>query len=295
MGWSTRVQVFPSDVIVKVGRGRGSSIRSVRGKVREFSDRSKRRLLFSAFNACVDWFAFITLTYPMEFPSDGPTTKAHLHKFLVYLHRRYPSIKYLAALEFQERGAPHFHILVSEFVDLRWLSETWYRVVGSEDPKHLRAGTSVQLVSGRKEGAGYMAKVYTAKGFQKQVPEGFADVGRFWFSSRGLVQVERELSIEEYSQAVRFVRTLRKFVERSLKPRKRRPMRDGHKRKRKVKRAPSLQYLHTGFKGLTAYNASGLASRLLAGLGVSSLDAQKEYAERLGIAVSDVWATLPSP
>lgn len=258
------VKVFPSDVQVSVHRGRSVGGReSVRGRVTEFSVRSQRRLLFAAFNACCDWFAFITLTYPSDFPSSGRICKKHWDTFIKRLKRKYPSVQYLGGFEFQERGAPHFHILVSEFVDLAWLSQAWYEVVESGDLKHLHAGTSVRLVSGRKQGAGYMAKVYTAKRAQKEVPEGFADAGRFWFSSRGLVQAVRETTIEEYSDAVTIVRTLRKFVERSLKPRRRQPARDGVKRKRKVHRKPSLQFLHTGFCGLTAYNGSDVALRLL--------------------------------
>jgi hypothetical protein len=90
--------------------------------------------------------------------------------------------------EFQKRGAPHFHAFISSFprggVDA--ISRAWYQIVNSGDEKHL-AWHNGQL-SGRKclevmrnpLAASVYATKYAAKMNQKEVPEGFENVGRFW-------------------------------------------------------------------------------------------------------------------
>jgi len=67
-------------------------------------------------------------------------------------------------LEYQQR-APHFHLVVMgvPFLARQWLSRAWYQIVGSDDPRHLRAGTQVQRCkSTRKAHQSYAAK-YVAK------------------------------------------------------------------------------------------------------------------------------------
>jgi hypothetical protein len=92
-------------------------------------------------------------------------------------------------LEFQSRGAPHFHLLFFGFgfqlFDLtkfrKWLSGAWADIVAHPDPseyqKHLSAGTGADWC--RAEHFGYALK-YAAKLEQKLVPPEFSDIGRFW-------------------------------------------------------------------------------------------------------------------
>lgn len=87
-------------------------------------------------------------------------------------------------LEFQNRGAPHFHLFISEFIvdrdSIEWCAKTWFRIVGSDDDRHLRAGTRLEkLRNGRKGTVSYAAK-YAAKAEQKVVPENMLNAGRFW-------------------------------------------------------------------------------------------------------------------
>jgi hypothetical protein len=79
-------------------------------------------------------------------------------------------------LERQKRGAWHYHCLVAfaprkapRIAALRtWASDSWAAVVGSGDPRHLRAGTQCRWVTGADDPArmaalqGYLAK-YMAK------------------------------------------------------------------------------------------------------------------------------------
>ena len=158
------------------------------------SDDSLRRLAFVANNADCEFPSMITLTYPSEFPCSGVEVKRHLNHFLLCLKRHLGKVLYLWFLEFQKRGAPHFHILLSvglpedrwdRGLEYAWLSNTWYRVVGSGDEKHLQAGTRWEDLREVEGGRHYVVK-YASKTYQKQVPGGFRDVGRFWAHSLAL-------------------------------------------------------------------------------------------------------------
>jgi hypothetical protein len=141
-----------------------------RGKVTEFSYKSRQRLMRKI--AMIDERGaglpvFLTLTYPEEWPAGWEDWKKHVHHFNVYMVRKYPGVWGLWKMEFQKRGAPHFHFMLwglpeikgtqhvrdgrlcwrvlpgisceSDLQVFNWMNATWYRIVGSEDPKHLQA------------------------------------------------------------------------------------------------------------------------------------------------------------
>ncbi|WP_462273673.1 rolling circle replication-associated protein [Methanohalophilus sp.] len=129
----------------------------------------------------------ITLTYPGQYTSDGATVKGHLRAFLQALRRVNNDVSYLWFLEFQKRGAPHFHVLTRGIQITKerkeWVSKRWYAIVGSKDERHLRAGTRTESVR-KKDGAKRYAVKYAYKMKQKRVPEGYRNVGRFWGHSK---------------------------------------------------------------------------------------------------------------
>jgi ribosomal protein L18 len=178
-----------------------------RGEITAFSAESRYRLLHLAKNCNADFKSMITLTYPALFPGDGHSVKRHLKNFKDWLSRECEDVKALWFLEFQKRGAPHFHMLVD--IDLSYqgvlalkkrtgvrrgeksncyetcqicedrASEAWYRIVGSTDEKHLRAGVCWERLEDEDAALKYAAK-HAAKCKQKLVPEKFLNVGRFW-------------------------------------------------------------------------------------------------------------------
>ncbi len=221
-------------------------------------------MLFVAYNAIAEWRAWVGLTYPSEFPKDGRVSKSHLNEVLIYSKRFCDVEHYLWAFEFQERGAPHFHVLFDHYVDKEWLSKTWYEIVGSGDMRHLHAGTSVKAVYSQVEGVGYLLKEYGAKKRQKVVPVGFENVGRFWGASRGLAVPQQSASFGIDLESVQLVRTLRRFMEsQRVKVKRLRPISEHHSRKRCVRRKPTLSHLHTGLNGFTVYNGAKVGARLL--------------------------------
>ena len=92
----------------------GGTTGAQRADISMFSTRSRMRLAFVAHNADQEFRSMLTLTYPAEFPTDGKLVKAHLNRFLGWIRRKYVDPGYLWFLEFQARGAPHIHILLTE-------------------------------------------------------------------------------------------------------------------------------------------------------------------------------------
>lgn len=158
----------------------------VRQPITEFTKSSRKNLAFVANNTDVIFDRMVTLTYPNIFPNDGRIIKKHLDAMLQWLRRRNIG-GYLWFLEFQKRGAPHYHILLSggDFIDRYDLSERWYTIVGSNDKKHMESGTRIER--GRSErGLHRYAVKYAAKLRQKTVPKTFVSVGRLWGCSRNV-------------------------------------------------------------------------------------------------------------
>lgn len=176
-----RVGLRPEIQLVQSRNGFGGQ----RGACREFSQRSRMNLQETVRNTEESWGSMACLSYPEHFPLDGRRVKKHLRAFLEALKRRYGnSVAYLWFLEFQKRGAPHIHVLMGKDVEIdrEWFASTWFRIVGSEDPKHYRVHLHEkqwQAVYSADGCERYVAK-YAHKTFQKHVPEGFENVGRFW-------------------------------------------------------------------------------------------------------------------
>lgn len=70
-----------------------------------------------------------------------------------------------------------------------WLARRWFKIVGSGDEKHLRAGVAWEVVE-KTEGALRYAAAHAGKRKQKFVPKVFQNVGRFW-GKIGDIRLER--------------------------------------------------------------------------------------------------------
>ncbi len=216
-------EVFKRDVRLKFSRIGDSNFltdeekerrRAKRSKIIKFSWRSARRLRHLVRNSEDIWKAFITLTYPEEYPCNGRVTKRHLNAFLQFLRSR--GVKCVWVLEFQSRGAPHYHVIVSEFIPKEEIAERWYRIVGSGDERHLRAGTGISTIRSKGELYGYLSS-YIKKLDQKIPPEGFEDVGRFWGSSRNLLIKDLYKMKEQYFKLVLSIKLIRKWYKAHLR------------------------------------------------------------------------------
>lgn len=194
-----------------------------RSRIKGFSVASRRRLMrmIGAIRRDAELPNFVTLTYPGEFPT-VERAKRDLKVFLQRLARRFPGAGCIWKLEPQQRGAPHYHMLVwgvGTWDLLLWTVRTWYEIAGNGDENHIKFHVG-QLQGSRPcvervrsfRGVWAYASKYLGKTFE--VAEwGSQWTGRFW----GVVGREaipfgelRELEIS-YRTAVVWMRYQRRF------------------------------------------------------------------------------------
>jgi hypothetical protein len=178
--------------------------------------------------------AMVTLTLPGDWLTVAPNGK-EFKKLLKKFRKRWERawdlpVLGLWKLEFQLRGAPHFHLFTvvpdgrtSEGKQFReWLSATWAAVVAHPDPeeyrRHQLAGTGVDYAAGLRSRdprriAIYFSKhgLFASKNYQNLVPEEWQEPGkgpgRFW-GVWGLKRCARavEVSPQAATQAARVMR-----------------------------------------------------------------------------------------
>lgn len=157
-----------------------------RGDIEEFSAGSGIRMHRFLRKCRAQYICMVTLTYPFTYPTNGPRVKEHLRRFIQELGRNsnrnkdLPGFSAFWFLEFQSRGAPHFHILTTFKPSYGWVADEWYKIVGSEDERHRQVGTRIELLRTGRGGTIAYAPKYAAKNEQKVVPDDFKGVGRFW-------------------------------------------------------------------------------------------------------------------
>lgn len=241
--WPAYVQghLLPGGLVVKqTGLGGPQVGGGDRGPVCGFSGSSRRRLTEKLMG--IPWgdvagsdphaarvhAIFTTLTYPAEYPEDWAACKAHLHSIRLRLERL-PWVPLEWALwkaEVQQRGAPHFHLVIAfeELVSIRqfedWARQAWFEVVGSGDLEHLRHGVDVRALYESKASRGhlmaYLTK-YVAKVWQT-VEEGGDPVvtGRVWGTWGDVPRVVLfEVAFPERQGWVQFQRRVRRWARRS--------------------------------------------------------------------------------
>lgn len=108
--------------------------------------------------------AMVTLTYPGDWEVVAPTgrdVKRHLDNWRKRFEREWgEKLNFIWKLEFQRRGAPHFHLWMappttagnSGLMFRQWCSQVWADVVDHPDPEqrrlHILAGTAVDTLEG---------------------------------------------------------------------------------------------------------------------------------------------------
>lgn len=155
-----------------------------------------------------DYGQMVTLTYGTEYPRDGAEVKYHLRRFLEECKREHgrerarretahatdsPNVHFLREdkkliaafsafwfLEFQDRGAPHFHIFCTWAPSKEWIAKRWAGILKDDTGRVEKAGTRVEYLRKGRGGTISYAMKYAAKQGQKECPEQFKNVGRFW-------------------------------------------------------------------------------------------------------------------
>lgn len=177
-----QVEVYNHDAkIIRIdeeGKKRPRKGGGLRKTISKFSKKSAKNLKFHMNNSKVKFSNMITLTYPSEYSNNGTEIKYHLNRFTKFLKSK--DCQYTWVIEFQKRGAPHFHLITDTHIDKNEVSKVWYEIVNSGDEKHLQAGTRCEKLRLGRVGAKSYVRKYINKAEQKEVPEDYKNVGRFW-------------------------------------------------------------------------------------------------------------------
>jgi hypothetical protein len=159
-----------------VGRSRrgGGRKRSIKTRTKS-SCRNFRRFLRTLLVGALSKALFITLTYSRDFPTRGQN-RNHLDRFIRRLLRRYPEACIVWSLEYQRRGAPHYHLLVLgvDEIPWQWLKQKWNEVIASDCLTWAAATISISSVKDVDSIIGYL----TEHGRSERIPE--EHIGRFW-------------------------------------------------------------------------------------------------------------------
>ena len=124
-------------------------------------------------------------------------------------------IKYTWVCEFQERGALHFHMVLTEQIPYKALADMWDTIIGNSwkgRGDRGSASTSIRAFQGQKDLC-YLAS-YVIKQSQKQLPHGFLNIGRWWAASNGLLEkIVVKVLGKNYREIARKTRILRRWYK----------------------------------------------------------------------------------
>ena len=130
-----RIEIYKYHGYMKEGtEGKNKEGRKGKGEVtKDKKEINRRETLYKARNNIVriiscneDMQTFITLTYADNM-QDLKQSKKHINYFFKKLTKDYPKLKYIYVLEFQERGAIHYHILCSIKLNIKTSESKKYK------------------------------------------------------------------------------------------------------------------------------------------------------------------------
>ena len=163
-----------------------------RGRVKEFSKRSRHRLLslVARLNEGING-VLVTFTYRSNM-QDYEISKKHLDLVLRYLKYHYPHAAALWRMEHQQRGAIHYHVMLLSnehvWVDVNALRAYWRELVDEV------ANINVRWIDNRKRALAYVSKYVakvdvivapTEKCCDEGVPEGEGNLDGMPYSEKG--------------------------------------------------------------------------------------------------------------
>lgn len=178
------LRVYPDMISLSVKMDHEQAGGGKRDEIKVFSKESRYRLFRLLHSLVFEKVTFITLTYPGIFPTDSKVYKRHLAEYRRRFEKKYCACKAIWRLEFQKRGAPHYHILYFDapYIPVKAWSSLWADVVHSDDINHRKAGVHVRLVTGnlsRELISSYVGK-YVGKVDEQSVSAAQQKPGRWW-------------------------------------------------------------------------------------------------------------------
>ena len=154
-----------------------------RNEITRFTKKSRKRLFNNILKLekRIGYF-FVTLTYPSEYSKDCKVWHHQLDRLYCSLRYHYPKMGFLWKLEFQQRGAPHFHLLLFEPSNppekelYSLINRFWYNIVAQKSKAFRYYGTDVKAVKDIKTSGFYLAMYQTKDSY---IPLDLK-IGRIW-------------------------------------------------------------------------------------------------------------------
>lgn len=163
-----------------------------RGKVAGFSAASRKRMM----EKLAQWrlkrrVYFVTLTYHEEWSRDWQGWKRDLDVLIKRIMRRFPDLEGLWRLEFQKRGAPHYHLIITdnhaEYDELKAvITQGWAEIAHENSEYQGKYATNIRPVNlvSRRHAMHYCAK-YMAKVDSEHIDTATGEItqretGRCW-------------------------------------------------------------------------------------------------------------------
>lgn len=210
------LRIYPDMISVSLSGGGNHVGGGKRGRVSVFSPESRHRLFVLLHQLKFERVTFCTLTYPAEFPTESRVYKAHLKEYRRRWERLYGACRAVWRLEFQKRGAPHYHIMYLDAPHIPILDwcKLWSDVIHTEDENHRKIGVDVKLVTGSTERGlivSYLAK-YVGKVDDTNVSERSEKPGRWWgkWNIEEVAPAEYEVSDWEAESIVSYALSTRR-------------------------------------------------------------------------------------
>jgi len=180
----SRIHIYPDMMTISTAGTTDHKGGGKRGEIQIFSPESRLRLFKLLHQITFNSVTFITLTYPDEFPDWGEKYKYDLKLFRGQIEYKFGKLPAIWRLEFQARGAPHYHIMYFDapFMPVAEINNAWAKI---SDPKNKdeprKNALDLKFTKDAKEQkliAYYLSK-YIAKVDKNSLPAG-CKPGRFW-------------------------------------------------------------------------------------------------------------------
>lgn len=190
------LRVYPDMISVSPPSSGGQAGGGKRNEIKVFSSESRYRLIRMMHTLEFDRVTFATLTYPADFPTEAKKYKAHLKEYRRRFERLYGPLRAVWRLEFQKRGAPHYHLMYlnAPFIAVTDWCGMWSDVIKTKDENHRKIGVDVKLVASGGENRlvmSYLAK-YVGKVDNATSNSRTEKPGRWW----GKWNLEEQIPIE---------------------------------------------------------------------------------------------------
>lgn len=168
------VQIYRNMVRVSVnGKHPPHLQHTKRGLISLIFDGKRRKRMLDCMNC---WrvpninLVFMHLTYPAEYPLDWRIWKDDLKRFKAALLRKWPDAQGVWKLELQQRGAPHFHMIIDTLEPVaikrmrQWVDACWARIAHQNDQYQGKYACRVEICWSVRHAMNYCGKYMTKKG-----------------------------------------------------------------------------------------------------------------------------------